>query len=352
MMPYLTLLMIPSLFAMLNTRKLSRLLWSFCFIAFVLFIGTREEVGPDWTQYLRIHAMQELYGFWEVAFQAEPLSHALFWISQNAGYESYLSNIVAAIILVTGIFSFARGTAYPWLAVVAATPYLAIVMGMSGLRQAMAVGVMLFVLSRWDRVNFIKRLIYILMAAMFHTSALVNSIFLVTNLKVSAKHKIFLGSIILLVTYYLGSGVSVYAENMSRYQQRYLEGGGRSHESLGVFYHIAMCIVPVMVAFRFRRRVIHYIHNRPLFQFGLYASAFVFLLAFISSTVASRLSLYLFFLPMMIYPAFVDAFGRGARQMVMVTLVALHIILLVGWFSLGNVAFAYIPYRSILSPFE
>ena len=63
MLPYIVLLLIPSLFALFNARTISLPLWIFAYIYFVLFVGLRQDVGPDWPQYGIIHSMMPDYRF-------------------------------------------------------------------------------------------------------------------------------------------------------------------------------------------------------------------------------------------------------------------------------------------------
>ena len=347
MIPYFLLLLMPCVFALFNTRRLSLPLWYATFFVYVVFVGFRFEVGPDWVQYKYIHNSLAYFSFWDVIIQVEPLSYLLFWLSQTSGNEVYISNIVAALIVMTGVFSFARRAPNPWLAVVAATPYFIIVMGMSGVRQAMAAGVILFLFSRWERYSLLKRGGYILVSALFHTSALVNAIFLIIKLNIAMRYKLVLGTVIFLITLYLSLEVSMYSENMLRYQQRYIEDSFVI-ESIGSLYHITMIAIPAILGFIFKRRILAHMHNSALLHFGLYAALSLFLLNFISTTVASRLTVYLYFVPMMVYPAIVASMSKRTQLAGAFLVVAVHMLILLGWFSLANVSFTYIPYKNIL----
>lgn len=347
MFPYFVLLLIPSAFALFNTHRLSRALWGFTFVVFVLFIGLRYEVGPDWMQYNYIHTTLAYNDFWDVATQAEPLSYLLFWISESLGFDVYLSNVVAAVIVMTGVFAFALRTANPWLAIIAATPYFIIVMGMSGVRQSMAAGVVLFLFSRWERNSLITRALYILGAAAFHTSALINNIFLVIKMRIAMRYKIVLGMFILALTLYFSFQVPIYSENIVRYQQRYLESSF-VERSFGSVYHIAMIAVPALLGFTYRKRIIPYIHSESLLYFGLYASLGTFLINFVSSTAASRLTIYLYFVPMMVYPALISMYGKRSQTILMIAMIGFHIFILLSWFTFGNHAYAYVPYKNLI----
>lgn len=347
MLPYLILLLIPSLLALLNTRRLALIPWYCTFVFYVLFIGFRFEVGPDWIQYGYIHNNIYFLSLGEVLAQAEPLSHLLFWFSEKNGWHVYGTNLCAAIVMMAGVYSFARRTQNPWIALVAATPYFVVVMGMSGIRQSMAAGVILLLLAYWERLSFIRRGVFIMLAALFHTSALVNNIFLVAKLDIQLRYKILIGALILLVTFYLGTEVATYSENIMRYKERYL-GEAFFEESFGSIYHIAMIAIPALIGFYLRKGLLQQVHNSALFYFGLYASFALLLINVYSPTVASRLTIYLYFVPMMIYPALIETLGRNSRLVIVLGVLALHLFLMLVWFFLGNHSYAYVPYRNIL----
>jgi uncharacterized membrane protein YjdF len=91
-----------------------------------------------------------------------------------------------------------------------------------------------------------------------------------------------------------------------------------------------------------------HIHNPSLLYFGLYASLGIFILNFASSTAASRLTIYLYFVPMMVYPALASMYGRKSQAMLMMTIIIFHFIILITWFTMGNHSYAYVPYKNLL----
>ncbi len=341
------MMLLPTVCAFMNTRRLSLTLWYSTFVVYLLFIGLRYDVGADWEPYVYIHSIITQNTLWDVLARSEPLSYGIIWLSATLGYDVYLTNFIAAFITLAGVFAFARCTVNPWLALITTTPYFLFVMGMSGIRQTMAAGVVLFLFSRWDRYSLIRRGGLILIAAMFHTSALINNLFLILKMNIPLRFKVVLGIAIFMLTVYLGMEVAVYADNIDRYQDRYF-GQSVMERSFSSLYHIAMIAIPALLALLFRRRIRPYIHNSSLLQFGILAALVVAAMSFMNPTVASRLSNYLYFLPMMIYPALVIGAGRHNHQMAMVTVVAFHFALLAVWFNFANHAFSYLPYRSIL----
>ena len=347
MIPYLLVLLAPCIFALFNSSKISLPLWIITFIVYLIFVGLRYEVGPDWIQYGSIHYALAYENATDIMLRPEPLSHLLFWVSENTGLHMYLSNFVAAFILLLGVFCFALRTDMPWIALVAASPYFILVTGMSGIRQTMAAGVILFLLSRWERYSLPRRGIYILVAALFHTSALINNLLLIAKLNIPLRYKMVIGFIILALTFYLSSEVSMYADSVVQYKQRYLEES-EFIRSFGSLYHIGMIAIPTILGLFYKKRILESIHSLALLNFSLYASTGVLLLNFISTTAASRLTIYLYFIPMMVYPALVNAFGVRYRMMLTLAIILFHVLILVTWFSLGNVTRAYIPYKNVI----
>jgi len=182
---------------------------------------------------------------------------------------------------------------------------------------------------------------------MFHTSALVNTVFLIIKMNIALRYKLMLGAIIFAITLYVSLEVSMYSENILRYQQRYIEDAFVI-ESIGSLYHITMIAIPAVIGFFFKRRIVGFMHNASLMSFGLYASIGLFFLNFLSTTVASRLTIYLYFVPMMIYPALVASMSKRTQLAGTFLVVAVHMLIMLGWFSLANVSFTYIPYKNIL----
>ena len=109
-----------------------------------------------------------------------------------------------------------------------------------------------------------------------------------------------------------------------------------------------MIAFPAMLGFIYKKRIMDSIYNPGLLDFGLYASLAVFMINLFSSTVASRLTIYLYFVPMIVYPALVVSTARGTKLLAMFGVIMFHFLLLGSWFMLGNVAFAYLPYQNIL----
>src|SRR3712207_5166852 len=137
MVPYFVILALPSLVAFSSRSTAHRVLLPTVAVIFIGFVGLRYEVGPDWNGYMSLHYVVSTQAIGDILVGREPLSMLLFRLSALSGVDMLLSNVVSSSILIIGIVALARRTPNPSLALVAATPYLVIAFGMSGIRQAM-----------------------------------------------------------------------------------------------------------------------------------------------------------------------------------------------------------------------
>ena len=349
MLPYFVLLSLPAILALNGKRVPSLGSLSLVFIFYVLFIGLRDHVGPDWRGYTYLHILAGWMSLEDIAHETEPLSYLLFHVSENYGGDMLISNIIAAILLSAGVFSFALTTPAPWLAIIAATPYLMIAFGMSGIRQAMGVGLVLLAFSFWRQWGIIRKSILIIIGTLFHTSAIFGGLFLAIGLPMRTATKVILiapATVLVLYVAQQNTDIPIISEGIETYGERYF--GSEQVNSIGSLFHIGLIVVPSFLAYIYRRRIAPFIPFPDLLRYGLFASIAVFFFNFYSTTGASRLTLYLYFVPMMVYPALSMAFGMSERRKITFLIVAFHFVLLFVWLSFGNNASSHIPYRNVL----
>lgn len=347
MLPYLALFMIPAMFSLRYNQQMKWFAWYATFVIFVVFVGLRHEVGPDWLQYDSWLIMIGRDTFSALFAQPESLSKLLFWIAYQLDTGIHFVNFFAAIIMLIGVFSFALRTTNPWLAVLAATPYFILVVAMSGIRQAAAMGVILYLLSQWERYSMLKRAAYVVVASLFHTSAIISSILIVTQLQTRFSYKVFFSAFIGVITLLVGSEVALFSTNIDMYRQRYIESGFRV-ESLGAYYHIAFIAIPAILSMIFRKQLINLVQQKNLLVLGTAAMPILIALTFYSSTAASRLTIYLYFVPMMVFPALTLIYQGRLKKQITLAVVLYHFALLFVWFTFSNHRDAYIPYKNLL----
>jgi len=310
------------------------------FVALLLFMGLRDRTGPDWDGYINIHEV--VNSNLEVE-RTEPLFAYLNVISSTLGFYVYGVNFVCALIFLIGIFAYANCTARPWLAIAAVTPYLCFVIGMSGIRQAAAIGVSYIALANWSRLSIIVKLLFIGVAAGFHTSALV----LVALVIFDDRKRLWLKLILsgLFVVYYLDSGLAT--DSIDNYNTRYLT---QNVVSFGAVQHVTLSAIPAILYLRFRKRIEKAGWGNPLVAIGAIASIIALPLTEISSTGVDRLALYFSYIQMWIYPALIETFKEYefAEEYLLFGMSAVVLSVFFIYFTFGYTISGYIPYHNIL----
>ena len=246
MATYFFMLAVPSVLAISSPKRGQTIWMALVFLLFVFLVGFRLNVGMDWNNYEDMHIWIARESVSDLFLQPEPLSSLLFWSSAKLGLGSTLSNVTAAIILMLGVLAFAARTRDPWIALVAATPYLIIAFGMSGIRQAMAAGVMLLVIATWDKTSLLGRTLGMVVASLFHTSAFLGLLFVLWDSRLSVVRKLTFAALVVGIFYSVGGVTALYTDSWEYYQDAYL-AGPKSIESPGVRYHVRRGAFPAAI---------------------------------------------------------------------------------------------------------
>jgi hypothetical protein len=348
MLTYLAVLAIPLLLAWgrpSRSRGISIGLLAY-FLVLLVFVGLRYEIGPDWNAYLNIYLSAQYDDLAEGLTQREPGFFALNKMSDILGFGLQGVIFVCALLFLIGIFAYATQTASAWIGLAAITPYLVFVIGMSGIRQAAAIGIIYFVLARWTKSSFIMKAAMILGAATLHTSALFAFILLLIEDRKRLWLKIAAGA--LLVSYLMRSEAVI--NQISYYQETYVN---ENLESNGAFFHVLLNAFPAALYLYNRRRIAAAGWANPQVTAGSLGAILALPLLMVSSTGVDRLALYLSYVQMWVYPALVVSFAgtRGiwatrGSWLAMISSIVMAVFL--AFFLYGNHAAAYVPYKNFL----
>jgi hypothetical protein len=171
-----------------------QLLWTF-FIPLVLFVGLRNEVGPDWLGYEEnFRRFSNLAIEWkELISLGEPAYFMLNNFSEEMGWGLHGVMFVCALLFLWGLVSYSAKTPDPWLALGVVLPYLVFVVGMSAIRQAAAIGICYYMLAHRKDWPLLVNVALIGLATMFHTSAAVFMVFLLYESRGRLLLRLFVG---------------------------------------------------------------------------------------------------------------------------------------------------------------
>ena len=311
-------------------------------VATALMIGLRWEVGGDWINYVDIFKDITENGV-NGARAQDPGYGVLNWVVGQMGIGVWLVNLVCAAIFTWGLVRFARRQPNPWLTILVAVPYLIIVVAMGYTRQAVAIGLILAGLAEFGAKPIWRFGIYLLLAALFHKSAVVIAPLIALT---ATRNRLMTAFIIMFsaaLVYYLFVQASV-----DRLMANYVEA---QYGAAGGAIRVAMNIPPAILFFLFQKRFGLSEQERKLWRnFAL--AAFVALAALLltnSTAAVDRLSLYLIPLQMLILgrlPTALGGKGRSNVQLVILVVVYSALIQFV-WLNYADNSWAWLPYKLV-----
>lgn len=344
MIPYLIMIALPGSLALAAVR---RWFWIILVVALIywLMIGFRFHVGVDWDNYYYIYRVKSLEPLTDLIFSREPGFNVLNWFAHKSGGGLILVNAVSGLIFTWGLFAVARSCGEPFIAVTSATPLLVVAFAMSGTRQAMALGIIFILYAQWPQRTTLRRIMFVLAAALFHFSAIFVLIFVAlatqASLVVRTAGAIAICAFILVIIYFAPGSMETYAN-------LYLSGS-RQLTAPGALAHVGALASAALVYFIYRKQWVRANGDNPLYRSLAIASLFAIPAVYISSSGSYRFTLY--FWPMAMYvwsgvPAMIDS-GTG-RALYRLVIVFASVALLIGWLTFANNSPAWLPYQNWL----
>ena len=324
-------------------RRVEQALWKVFFIVLALLIGLRHEVGGDWYNYLHI---LELAKDERIAssLAGKDLAYSLVnWFAVNAWGGIYLVNSVCAFFFVLGLYHFCGIQPRPWLAVVVSVPYLIAVVAMGYSRQGVAIGLAMLGLVALADGRLLRFLFWLLLAAIFHKSAIILVPLALFHLK-SGRYRLWAVALVGLATALLYE--LALQDALANWQSGYLDAG---YDSSGAAVRIAMNAVPAAFFLFFRKRFQLEVSARRFWTLmSLLALGFVPLLVLLPSTTAvDRMALYWIPLQIFVWSRVPDMVsGKQRRRSVWIYgIIAYSGLVLLVWLFFAVHAFAWVPYQ-------
>lgn len=356
MIPYWILFMLPAMMA-LTTRPTGRIrrdgtrfnrftgLWALAFFGLTVMIGFRYFVGGDWGAYYVYLDDALVLEFWTNMQREDPGYRVLNEFSLIMGWGIQGVNTISAALFAFGLIAFCRSLPRPWLALTVAVPYLVIVVAMGYTRQSIAIGLVMIALVALSRQKFIKFIFWVLLAALFHKSAMI----LLPIVALTATRNRSLIVLLIAVTGAIGYQV-VLAEKADRLITHYVHAG---YQSGGALIRLGMNAVPAALFLYFRKRIrLSHSEYRVWALFSLLSLAmFAAFFGTSASTALDRVALYMIPLQMFLFAHLPDLMGRYGKmnQGIVTMIVGYYAVILMVWLTLGNFSRAWLPYRFAFS---
>ena len=305
-------------------------------VIFALIIGFRYEVGADWERYLFHYRLSFRADLLEWKRISPDLGYALAnWLSRQLGGGIVGVNLICGGILMAGIARYALSQPSPWLVMVAATPYLAIVIGMGYTRQATAVGFELLALVSLFHGKPRNFILFVLFGALFHKSVLVVLPLAVVGIRErNSWHRLWIVVTTAVAGYYL------LAEHTEYYWNTYLVSD--HYDSQGALVRLAMNAASGLFVLIYRRTVCL---TRAEYRFWTVLALLTFLtfpMTVVSSTAADRLGIYL--IPIQLFVCGRLVLVTKTPIFERLAVVGYGAVLLV-WMNFAAHAYSWIPYQ-------
>jgi len=342
MIPYWSLFALPALAALFPRRLVpaqQRWVWVFVAALAILFIGFRFEVGGDWHTYL-LHFDTGAQGLdWALEFD-DPGYYVTGLLFAQLGGSIYWLNLFCATVLVAGTFRFASRQPRPWLALVAAVPYLLIVVGMGYTRQAAAIGLVMWGLVALRERRVLGFAVAVILAALFHKTAL-----LMLPIAALAASRRRIWTAMWVGVLFVAGFFFLLQDEVDSLYANYIDSD-YAFASEGAAIRLAMNAVAASIFLLFRRRLSQDLAERRLYGWmSLITLASVPLLT-ISPTAVDRMALYLIPLQLVVFSRLPDLAKTGrVKQYLLVSVVAYYALVQYVWLNFASHAFAWRPYQ-------
>lgn len=341
MWPYWLMFLVPA-WAVLTPGRLrpsqARVVWVVVGVLFALMMGLRHEVGGDWLNYLPHFRETASRDFMEVMSRGDPGYYGLNWLVAHAGGSIYHVNLVCAVIMMWGTVVFCRAQPNPWLALMAAVPYMLVVVGMGYTRQAVALGFALLALTALGNGRTRSFVIWIAVGATFHKSAV---LLLPIAALAASRNRVMTAGLVAVSTvllYYL-----LLADTSEVLWENYVEA---KYQSDGGLIRVLMNVVPAVLLILFRKHLVPNLQQRKLWLWiAVFALACLPLVGF-ASTAVDRVALYLIPLQLFVFSRVPRlASTVQVRTPLVVGVVGYYAAVLFVWLNFATHAFAWLPYQ-------
>jgi hypothetical protein len=314
----------------------------------IVIIGLRYHVGGDWHNYevdferARHETLSRL-----VSQPQEPAYSLAVWVAVELGAGIWLVNLAMAIPFCWGLIQLCRQQPNPWLALLVATPFLIIVIGMGFTRQAAALGFLMAGLAAFIRTGSLWRFVLLAVGgSFFHRTVLV---FIPIIIIASGRSKVmaaFLCVLAVVLIYF-----TVVSSSMEYYQQGYLQG---RYDAAGASIRVLMNIIPAAMLLLAKDRFYLSAREKMVWKsfaiLALMTGVALFLVT--SSVIVDRLAMYLIPLQMFVLgrlPSVVSPPGRPSVAW-RAGVAAYSAAVLFVWLTYGHYSAGWLPYQSYLSP--
>ena len=343
MIPYYLFIIIPLFFIFDWKENYNKIFFNaYCFLL-VFFIGFRFEVGGDWDNYYRLYLYIIDNNFIDIFYlNKEPGFVLINYIIRylNLGFVS--TNLFAASIFIYGLYSICIRQKYPWIGITVSLPYFIFVFAMGATKQSIATGFILLAftyLSDKKNLNFV---IIVLIASLFHYTAIFILFFIFANLKLNKKNLIFIGLLSSIIFLF-------FTPIILRQYLPYFTQNIRQTTAAGVYFRMApLLICAIVYIYLYRNKIFKFEDNKIWLLMSFIIIIFS-ILSYNFSAAIDRFSYYFFVLQIIVLSRSVELIVNIKDNLIFKLLIYVYSILLFFlWFTFSNHYYMHVPYKLFL----
>lgn len=312
-----------------------------------LFAAFRFEVGCDWSGYLNQFYVYGSHTFLDAVASREPLWVSLFTLQHWLGLPYPWINVFSSIIFFWGVHVLARRQPDSLAFLVLLFPILIVNMPMSGIRQAAAIGMMCMAFSAFIDRSVWRFVTLTLLAASFHSSAVV---FLLLTPLVSGS---FAWQRLLLAGFLAVPGALVMLTGGAAQEasSRYIDSGV---DAAGAIFRVGLLFLTAVFFFLFLRRkwAASFPGDYSLVMIGSLMMLATAALVPVSTVIGDRLGYFLIPIQVLIF-ARIPFLPLRQNRSVLIALPYLGLLMIFAlWTFLSSIfRVCYLPYRTWLFGF-
>ncbi len=306
-----------------------------------VLIGLRYKVGGDWIPYRVMYEDISRLSFLAALTHTDVGYGLLNWLVSRMGMEIWAVNFSCGALFCFGLIKFARVQPNPWLAIVVAVPFLVIGVAMGYSRQAVAIGFCMAGLAAISRGSFTKFVLWILIAGLFHRTAIV----LLPVVAISyAKNRLQTVLLVILagvIGYYV-----LLAPALEKFGFGYVQQG---YVAQGAAIRLAMNLPPALIFLLWSRQFGLEEEERKVWRNFSIVAVLSFASWFVieSSVILDRLGLYLIPLQLFVISRLPYVFGaqKGPGGGILILVISYSAFVQFIWLNFANHAKYWLPYK-------
>ena len=331
----------------LRDRRVS---WSLAIVAalfLALMAGSRYQVGCDYVGYLlRFQSVAADTSWVTVLAHEEPGFNGLVLALKKAGLTYDFLILIASCFYAFCLARFAILARSPLAFLALAFPVLLVQLGMSGLRQAVALGFLMLALMSFVRHQRLATAVWVLLGAQFHSSLFIFlPIVLLVGRRVSTQRILFALALLgPVVVFFLQSRFGLYSD-------RYIEQIYGENSASGAWFRYALVLLPfALLAIWYKRVETRYPHLIELMRLFMLVTFVIAPIGILSTVILHRLVFYVMPVSIITLLAVAETVAVIWRErLIRLIPYVIYGSYIVVWFSFSRRASScYVPYQSWL----